>query len=110
MSKVAHYLDCGCAIMDDGKRHVCPSCAAPIPADFARAAQEWSSLGYVWGVVRLVHHLDTVEEQLKAVHGAQDDDTDGQVVVLPYHAYKILEHLAEAACDAVLPADRGVDK
>jgi hypothetical protein len=27
--KVLSYLDCGCAIMEDGSRHLCPSCESP---------------------------------------------------------------------------------
>lgn len=28
---VKHYLDCGCAIMDDGRREWCPSCVGGQP-------------------------------------------------------------------------------
>jgi hypothetical protein len=38
MSGVAQYLDCGCAIMKDGSRSICPTCAAggPGPAAIER--------------------------------------------------------------------------
>lgn len=31
MAKVQKFLDCGCAITEDGARHWCPSCSAPLP-------------------------------------------------------------------------------
>ena len=29
MAKVISYLDCGCAILENGSRHWCPSCNSP---------------------------------------------------------------------------------
>lgn len=70
----------------------------------------WDSMSYAWGLVRLVDYLDADKQQLKAVHGACDDDSNGLVVVMPYHAYKIVERLAEAACDVAVAAARGEEE
>ena len=38
MGKVLSYLDCGCAITDDGRRTYCPTCSAPRQASGTCAA------------------------------------------------------------------------
>lgn len=55
--KVKKILDCGCAITEDGARHWCPSCSAPIPT---RSHQELEKVR-----TRLRNRLASWENTLK---------------------------------------------
>lgn len=44
MSKVINYLECGCAILEDGSRSWCPTCSsppAPTPSPLAVAVAQY---------------------------------------------------------------------
>lgn len=54
MSKVTHYLDCGCALLEDGSRAWCPTCANGGPKD------------------NRDERIDALESQLEAIRAIAD--------------------------------------
>lgn len=68
MSRVVHYLDCGCAVMDNGRVRRCPSCASPAVLEERRGVQHLvPMLGLELTVVRedgeVRAHVDLVGTQ-----------------------------------------------
>lgn len=52
MSKVTRYLDCGCALLEDGSRSWCPTCAESDVTSATEKQQEqvWKDMRVVLGM------------------------------------------------------------
>ncbi len=119
--KVLSYLDCGCAVMEDGSRSLCPSCAEPQPIRMATVehSEQSDELMRLRRLVRMIQGaLGTEEgdaalvEVAKNAHTAelQNAKWEGVFEKRAAREHEMIDEAIDDFCDTVLAklADLGV--